>query len=502
MSIRINQNRHAFDPAAATTPDIKDEAPRKAASTQHSAAAAEPSIAKRPVTPTAPLSRPERSLRNSGNEVNRAGHPHRFTVSGRQRELEADVITLRGAEQTIDRIKNTIPRASDAVSLALPQLSDDEASYAELSQEFGPQWMSNSTAKASAADGWLPLGERIEVVDSDHPHDTSQTPEAGDWLPLGERIEVVDKDQPLGTPAASLTQRGNDADDDLPDESFASRVIANYNAAQERYWSTEIDGVSRSETLQRAMRSAVKAEAGIRLRSRTLSATAHRVIEQLWLDPNRRLSDLAPRMETSRLTVDGEDVAGAFVISGRRAGAQEAEVAMLWRPGRPLQEFSSVDDLRQWVADEHATTDGDRRQSNVEAVGTRVADGNIFALRVQDLRAQMERRLADGLELSKDADSLKDYLDNSPIAEGYLDLSRAWDGDATESMRRSLSGPDAPLQILNLEEARQTAFDSTKAIQSRLESIPSLGNFAADKIKDYLAKVLRLNFQVQHPATT
>lgn len=387
-----------------------------------------------------------------------------------------------------------LPSPSDTVDRALSRYFAEQPAYADLEATLGPDWSSRLYFRHrighSGQGDDPPLVPLRELSWRPHVANGVAVP-----VPRPDQFDIIHYDPQAGVTTVSPVLNAPEEKRRLT-SSFIDALKAQYTREQDTYWSTPANGSTPARDLRRTLTSALRTEASVRLHTGTLSAQAADIARAVVKGPVEGevgevsvSSDAGEAIQARvrRLTWKGAPVPGAFVFT--RAGSGDPSgPALLWRPGRPLQEFTSEEELKRWVAGENAAPGMPPAAFRAEDAGLAPANGNVFALREQDMRERMQARFTAALTDDPRGVPLPDHLDNAfdPLAD--LDLSHALDGEQTEGLRQKLGSAADPRQIARLETLRQAALRSDLTLSTLAAQIPSLESFTKVLIQRKFAK--------------
>lgn len=441
------------------------------------------------------VNRPRRSTDAAAPSTSNAGGGSASTRT-RETSLATERSQLNDDEQEMKTLALRIPQPSEIVDRTVSRFFQQQPEYAKLETVLGADWPS-----------------RLQIYHRHHTPPEGDTAGAHEvplremsWRPrtaggvttpalTPDQFDIIHFDLQAGV--TTVLPELNTTEEKLRLlRDFIPQLKSNFKAEQTAYWSTPMGDSTPARDMRRTLKSALRTETAIRSQTKTLSPEATEVVRAVINGQVNPSPSAAPgstgsagtsSAEVRRLTWKGEPVAGAFVFTPHAPGEQ-AGPAVLWRPGRPLQEFPDVDELRTWVAGENAVPVNGRVRANPDDAGTAPADGEVFALRLKDLRQEIKAGFAAALKSDGQGISLTDRLDNGFDPVAYLDLGRVRDGEWTEGVRQRASGENAPRETLELEALRQAGMKSERRLNAETATIPSFDSFTRQKLQEQFAQ--------------
>ena len=183
----------------------------------------------------------------------------------------------------------------------------------------------------------------------------------------------------------------------------------------------------------------------------------------------------------STLWLKGKPEPGSFVLTQRDSETDPGTV-LLWPTGGPLQEFADVAEMKAQIASEEniASTDVEKMTLHRDVFEERV--NGLRDVRLARFKAVLKQAPVPGQTLGARLDAATD-------AGPYLDRYPAMRGLRTEYHRQLLKDkPGAELELKTLQAETLKAEGSSARLAPLLGKIPSLGDFADEKIRDSLTK--------------
>jgi len=399
---------------------------------------------------------------------------------------------LRDDDADIAGIALRIPAPSAILDRAIARYFGAEPRYAGLASTLGADWSSRLYLRHRTGHGGgsdqPPLVPLTEL--SWRPRTVGGVPVPP---PRPDQFDIIHYDPRAGVTTVSPILNAPEDKQRLLQE-FVPLLEAQYVEEERAFWTSRADGMKPARELRRALTSALRTESSLRVQTGTLSLQARRIVQAV-VDgdvagapgmPGAGRGD-AVTADVRRLTWKGAPVPGAFVFT-RSPGNDQNGPAVLWRPGRPLQEFDSTHALRGWVAAERTPVVNGRVRADVDDAGTAPVSGNVFRLRLKDVREEMNVRFKNALTDEVGGIPLADHLDNAFDPLPDLGLAPARDGEWTEAARQKAAGEQVPQRVIALEKARQEAKDSAQRLQSLLADVPSLDTYAAQQVQRRFAQ--------------